>query len=834
MDSSLPTHLAERIRWVVAPETTPDEPGEFVLYWMHNALRAHENPALDVAICIARQNGLPLLVYHGLSEDYAYASDRFHAFILQGNRGAQRELCDRGIRSVFHLQHRGNRGPHLRDLTRRAAVMVTEEMPVQPLAGWMERLVAKTSTPIAAIDASCIVPLPLLDQSVSRAFEYRDATKELYASRVDKDYIEQDVDCDMFQGDLPFNPVCLQDCCLSTLISKCDIDHAVAPVADTPGGSRAGYQRWERFKKLGLADYEIHRNDASHHEGVSRMSAYLHFGMVSPLRIAREASEHGAEKYLDELLIWRELSFHFCHHHLDVIDSIDAVPPWARETLREHAADQRDATYSWETLSRAKSGQRLWDACQQSLLRHGELHNSVRMTWGKAFLPWTGSPCRALQLTLDLNHRYALDGRDPSSYGGVLWCYGLFDRPFKPTTDILGSIRPRPLEHHENRLNVQRFQQIVDRPLCEKQPRVGVIGAGIAGLAAARTLADHGLQVTVFDKSRGVGGRLATRRRDSQHQFDHGAQYFTARDPRFSRYVQSWVQDGVVAPWMGRIVELKAGGNIAGEKLGTPRYVGVPGMNGVAKHLAADLDVRLDHTITKVQRDDDAWSLKKLASDQDDRRDLDSQFLDSQFDVLIVNCPAPQAAELLGGHSEIAQQAASVQMQPCWAVMLVSGQLADLKFDGAFINEGPLSWIARDTSKPGRCPDTANVWGTANAWVLHASPKWSAEHLELSADEVLPLMLEALEKATGVSLNQIDHAVAHRWRYAIPANPLQDECLWDPIAGLGACGDWCGGPRVEGAFLSGMAMAGTILRHITIDRAAYRPPTRMVLPSLLG
>ena len=189
MDHSLPEHLAERFRWVVSPNQTPHEPGEFVLYWMHNALRAHENPALDVAICLARQNGLPLLVYHGLSEDYPYASDRYHAFILQGDRDVQRELTDRGIANAFHLQQKGNRGPHLRDLTRRAAIMITEEMPVQPLAGWLQRLVLKTKTPIATVDASCVVAPTLLQRCYQRAFEYRDATKELYATRVSRPYV---------------------------------------------------------------------------------------------------------------------------------------------------------------------------------------------------------------------------------------------------------------------------------------------------------------------------------------------------------------------------------------------------------------------------------------------------------------------------------------------------------------------------------------------------------------------------------------------------------------------------------------------------------------------
>ena len=254
--------------------------------------------------------------------------------------------------------------------------------------------------------------------------------------------------------------------------------------------------------------------------------------MVSPLRIAREAKELGAEKFLDELLIWRELSFHFCLHNIDKLDSIEALPDWAIETLQQHADDPREGNYSWESLARGKTGQRLWDAAQRSLLKHGELHNNARMTWGKAFANWASTPCRAMHLTMDINHRYALDGRDPCSYGGVLWCYGQFDRPFQPESNVLGRVRTRDAEEHERRLNLEKFSSIVDRPIARNLPTVAIVGAGIAGLVAARTLRDHGLDVRIFEKSRGVGGRMATRRTDDG-SFDHGAQYFTARDGRF-------------------------------------------------------------------------------------------------------------------------------------------------------------------------------------------------------------------------------------------------------------------------------------------------------------
>lgn len=809
MDSSLPLHLDERLRWLRGPSDCCGAPGEFVLYWMHNALRAHENPALDVAVCFARQNGLPLLVYRGLSEHYPYASDRYHAFIMQGHRDVGRELAERGINSAFHLQRAHNRGPYLRDLTRSAAVLVTEEMPVQPVTGWMERLAIKTNTPIASVDCSCIVPAPSMNRCYTRAFEYRDATKAQYARRTSQIYVEQTIDCEIYDEPLPFEPICLESNCLASLIAKCKIDHSIAPVADTPGGSRAGYRRWDDFKTNRLHRYHRDRNDATIHGGTSRLSAYLHFGMVSPFRIAREASELDAEKFLDELLIWREMSFHFCYHNADEIDTMSALPSWARQTLHEHSEDLRPGDYSWEKFSRGFTGHSLWDAAQRSLLKHGELHNNVRMTWGKTFLQWSRSPERALQMTMDINHRFALDGRDPSSYGGVLWCFGQFDRPFKPEQSVTGTVRTRCPSEHAERMDLDRYKTIVDRPIAGKLPRVAIVGSGIAGLTAARTLSDHGIAVSVFEKSRGVGGRLSTRRverstPDETITFDHGAQYFTARDSRFCRFVNSWIHEEVAAPWLGRIVQIDSSGKVADEKNKTPRYVGTPGMNAIAKHLARDLNVELGTEIASLQPTGQQWTL----------RDTDQNLFDP-FDIVLCNCPAPQASRLLDGHSDLVEEINHVRMDPCWAMMIASESLDEVPFDAAFVHDSPISWIAKNSNKPGR--------SVTPCWIAHANTQWSQQHLEEDHDQILNKLLPVFETLVGKSIKKPIHLAAHRWRYAIAENPLDSECLFDPVSNLGVCGDWCAGSRVEGAFLSGMAVAGTILRRVTIDR----PPARL-------
>ena len=562
-------------------------------------MRSDENPALDVARLLARQYRLPLLVYHGLSEHYRFASDRHHTFILQGARDLQQQLQQLGISYAFHLATPKDRSPHLVTLARDAALVVTEDMPVDPPRRFLTRLCESTRTPILCVDTACIVPMQLVGKPHTRAFQFRKATQRSFAQRLTKAWPILEVEAEPFDtSQLPFETLELSNHCIAELVAECDIDHAVGPVVDTVGGSSAGYHRWNGFREEKLAGYARNRNDALK-DGVSRMSPYLHYGMVSPMRLAREAAaidNPGAEKFLDELLIWRELAYVFCYYREDH-DQWSALPEWARQTLEEHADDRRHFIYSWEQLARGQTHDPLWNAAQKSLLMQGELHNNVRMTWGKAILNWTPTPQSALGMIKDLNHRYALDGRDPASYGGILWCLGQFDRPFEPARSVLGRVRPRPTETHARRLDVRDYHDKVTRPRFNPVPRVAVIGAGISGLFAARTLADHGLPVAVYEQSR-----------EDDENFDNDVSHFAVQDERFQRYVDSWQAMGLVAGWPDPLRGAEQPGVDCSDDKREPEpalgpwYVGVPDLRSLYKHLATDLDIISQPRVSKVQR----------------------------------------------------------------------------------------------------------------------------------------------------------------------------------------------------------------------------------------
>ncbi|MDF3069046.1 MAG: photolyase FAD-binding protein [Polyangiaceae bacterium] len=810
--SHLPDDVRARTRVLV------NEPprASYVLYWMRVAARDHENAALDAAVSTANALGVAAFVYHGVSERYPYASDRHHTFILEGARDVAAGLRRRGIAYALHVERPGERGAFLRKLAEEASVVVTEDAPMPPLAEWTRRLaahLAQQRVPFITVDASCVVPMPLLQKRFERAYAFRSATRAMATAALARPWKDVDPARSLALPNLPFAPVeaeSLDDRAIARLVGACAIDHSVGPVRTSRGGSAAGYARWDAFVASGLASYAQRRNDAAV-DGTSRLSPWLHYGHVSALRIAREASappgSTGHEKFLDELLVWRELAWHFASHTPNLA-SLDVLPSWARATLSAHAHDAR-VPLSAEQLERGRTGDALWDLVQRSLI-HGELHNNVRMTWGKALPAWTASPEAARRALVDLNHRYALDGRDPASYGGLYWCLGLFDRPFLPEVAVLGAVRPRPTAPHARRLDMERYAARVSRP-ARAVGRVAVVGAGVAGLACARTLLDHGVDVVVFDEQSAVGGRLAGPESHQGHS-DLGAQYFTVKDPRFDRAVRSWLEDSIVERWHGRIRALPRAGAALLDTPALERLVGTPHMGAIALHLAEDVTVRLGHRIEKVERRGARLALAGTVGPPPTRVVSPTPPVAfGEFDVLVVCATADRALELaLDVSPQLARSAAQVGAEPCLSLGFVpeGAALTDLPFDGLFVgrdgDEGrAVAWLARDSSKPKR--------GGDERWVVHAAPEWSRLHFREPTDVIEAGLLHALARTLGLSAIESKEATLLRWAAARPVAALDAGALFDDESKVGLGGDWCAGGRVEGAFLSGIALAGRVL-----------------------
>jgi predicted NAD/FAD-dependent oxidoreductase len=355
---------------------------------------------------------------------------------------------------------------------------------------------------------------------------------------------------------------------------------------------------------------------------------------------------------------------------------------------------------------------------------------------------------------------------------------------------------------------------------------IGIIGAGIAGLSCAKTLEQAGYHVEIFDKGRNLSGRMATRR-NNLSEFDHGAQYFTVKNPDFRQEVDRWIGADVAKLWSPKMAvldnlkekEIPAKANQFSSWVNTgigklkslktsifstdntdtsvERFVGVPKMTTPATFISRGLSVKKETTIDSIfirPQSYPRWSLKSK----------EIGLIEGNFNIIIAAMPAPQAAELFKEISpKLTEISQSVKMTGSWAVMLNFEEKVNLDFDSAFINGGPLRWIARNNSKPER--------GVTEAWVLHATSEWSESRLDISREEATELLINEFV-ALGGSLPK--QSQAHLWRYAEAAQPLHTTFAWDAENNLGICSDWLNSGRVEGAWLSGKRLAEFIIQSL--------------------
>lgn len=326
---------------------------------------------------------------------------------------------------------------------------------------------------------------------------------------------------------------------------------------------------------------------------------------------------------------------------------------------------------------------------------------------------------------------------------------------------------------------------------------IAILGAGIAGLSCAARLLAAGHAVEIIEKSRGAGGRASTRRGNGW-QADHGAQYFTARNPDFQAAVEEWRNAGVAAEWQPRIVAFD--GKQLQPASAEQRFVGTPGMSAIGRYLANGLPVRYDTRVTALGQDGDDWIVDTA----------EHGVLDQGYSAVILTLPSPQAYSLLveaaPGFADIAARS---PMRGCWALMARYESDPELPFDAAFVNDGPLSWVACDSSKPGR--------PAGHTWVLHAP---AADDIGGETEDELKGIAEAMiEEFSRLGAPAPDSYNLHRWRFANNAEDCAIGSLWAPLDRIGLAGDWLYGGRIEGAWLSGRQLADAVIASMLEEEA---------------
>jgi deoxyribodipyrimidine photo-lyase len=420
--------------------------GEYVLYWMQSTHRFGENWALRQATLEADRLGKPLVLYQGLNPHYEHANDRTHAMILGNAAELAARAAELGYTYLFHLRARVAGDNRVVDrLAARAALVVTDDYPTAGVAERTARVAARLSCRLLAVESHAIVPAAAMTKEEFAARTIRPKLAKLRDLALEpvRDQLPKKAVSAALRRSLDVDAVDFSSFDLSGAIAACEIDHAVPAVATVPPGLIAARARLEAFCSGPLSDYAERRNEPGDADGSSRLSPYLHFGQISAGEVARTVRERGApeevEKFFDELITWRELALNFCMRNPNY-GTLAGLPNWVHENMARHASDPREHVYDVAAFESAATHHPLWNAAQRELVTTGAMHNVMRMYWGKYIVLWSASYAEALRIMIHLNNKYGLDGRDPSSFGGVQWCLGKFDRPWT-RRPVLGTIR---------------------------------------------------------------------------------------------------------------------------------------------------------------------------------------------------------------------------------------------------------------------------------------------------------------------------------------------------------------------------------------------------------
>lgn len=464
----------------------------YVLYWMQAYRRLDHNHALDRAVHWATQLDRPLAVYEGLRLDYPWASARMHQFILEGMQANAAQANKLGLNYWPYVEtpDQPARGL-LRRLAKHACVIVTDDYPCFIMPGQTAALAAKADVCVEAVDGNSIVPLAELGDATPSAAVLRRRIHKTFAAAWPHHAAKTHCYSKKLTQQVapPFDVWKAKD--VRNFVAKLPFQDAVPPVPGVTGGAPAARAVLRRFIRQRLAGYaELRSPPAPRAEAhASGLSPYLHFGHISieevvaavletvegwsldslhaKARGKREGfycSDADVNAFLDEAITWRDvgLNWHW-QRRTDTASLQEALPTWAWQTLQKHADDKREHVYTLEEWEKGETHDELWNAAQRELVATGQIHNYLRMVWGKKVLEWSASPDEAYRILVHLNNKYAIDGRDPNSYSGILWCFGLFDRPWGPERPVFGKVRYMSCANTARKFDLEAYFDYVAR-----------------------------------------------------------------------------------------------------------------------------------------------------------------------------------------------------------------------------------------------------------------------------------------------------------------------------------------------------------------------------------
>jgi deoxyribodipyrimidine photo-lyase len=446
------------------------------------------NFALDRAVEWAERLHKPLVILEALRCGYSWASDRMHRFVIDGMAENARRFDGTDVLYYPYLELVPNAGKGLLvALASRACVVVTDDFP----CFFLPRIVASAARQVAVlmevVDSNGVLPMRQAEEAFPTAYAFR----RFLQKELPRHLMESPKANALLNTRLPKAKHLPREITKrwpkasarllnsgESVLEGIPLDHGISLVK-TRGGSTAAQTLLRNFLRNKLAAYVDARNEPEQ-QATSELSPYLHFGHISVHQIFSEITRQegwspghlapratgrrsgwwgtssATEAFLDQAITWRELAFNSCQMRKDY-DQFASLPAWALKTLRRHARDERSHVYTLEKFELANTHDPLWNAAQTQLVGEGRIHNYLRMLWGKKILEWTGTPPKALQIMIELNNKYALDGRDPNSYSGIFWCLGRYDRPWGPERPVFGTVRYMSSENTARKFHVREY-----------------------------------------------------------------------------------------------------------------------------------------------------------------------------------------------------------------------------------------------------------------------------------------------------------------------------------------------------------------------------------------
>ena len=429
---------------------------DFVIYWMQQSQRTTFNHALEYAVKKANELKKSLLVYFGLTADFPDANLRHYTFMLQGLSIVKQNLEKRNIQFIIE-----NKQPAkgIIDLAKNACLVVVDRGYLRIQKDWRKTVAENIDCPLIQIESDVVVPV----ETASEKEEYAAYTIRSKIKKHLSTFLTELPEHKLKNASLNFDFKSIDPSDISQLVSMLSLDSEVKAVDSFIGGEDEAKKKLSYFLNNHLDEYCEKRNDPSHNV-TSQLSPYLHFGQISPVFIALEVRKQksaSADDFLEELIIRRELSMNFVFYN-DSYDSINCLPHWAFETLKDHGSDKREYEYSLKDFEKAATHDVYWNAAQKEMRITGKMHGYMRMYWGKKILEWTESYEDAFDIALTLNNKYELDGRDANGFAGVAWCFGKHDRAWKERP-VLGKIRYMSKQGLERKMDINGYVSRVER-----------------------------------------------------------------------------------------------------------------------------------------------------------------------------------------------------------------------------------------------------------------------------------------------------------------------------------------------------------------------------------